>query len=282
MKKIISFGEILWDVFPDGKVLGGAPLNSAYYCSSLGADAKIVGAVGRDANGMGALETMSARGLSTELVSANARPTGEAKVLLDSSGSATYEFLKDCAWDFIEYAPRAAEAAASADAFSFGTLAQRSQVSRNTLAKLLDACSASCLKVLDVNLRLDFYNREILDFSLSRADVAKMNEYELDEICKIFRYEGDSLMRAKFVFGAFNLKYLILTRGSEGYTVFEKGGMFMGKAKQVKIVDTVGAGDAFLAGFTMSLLGGGGAEEAAEKGSQLAAEVCSHRGAFCL
>lgn len=86
----------------------------------------------------------------------------------------------------------------------------------------------------------------------------------------------------KFIFGAFNLKYLILTRGSEGYTVFEKGGMFMGKAKQVKIVDTVGAGDAFLAGFTMSLLGGGGAEEAAEKSSQLAAEVCSHRGAFCL
>ncbi len=109
-----------------------------------------------------------------------------------------------------------------------------------------------------------------------------MNESELSKICDIFRYSGDTLVRAKFLFEAFNLKYLVLTRGGDGYTVFERGGMFMGKAQRVKIVDTVGAGDSFLAGFVVSLLNGSNSESAAENGAKLATEVCGRRGAFCL
>ncbi len=282
MKKIVSFGEIVWDVFNDGRVLGGAPLNFAYYCSKLGAEARIIGAVGRDAEGMGALETILLQGMSTELVSANIKPTGEVRVLLDDSNNPQFEITRNRAWDFIEYEERAGAYAAAADVFYFGTLAQRSDTSRNTLGRLLDRCSPDCLKVLDVNLRLKHYSKEVLDFSLTRADVVKMNETELSKICDLFRYSGDTLVRAKFLFEAFNLKYLILTRGGDGYTVFERGGMFMGKARRVEIVDTVGAGDSFLAGFTVSLLNGKSPETAAEDGAKLATEVCGRRGAFCL
>jgi len=280
MKKIVSFGEIVWDVFIDGKVIGGAPLNFAYYCKRLGCDSKIISAVGRDSDGIGALETAAFYGISTDLIAANARPTGEVKVQLDPDGSAQYEIVKDCAWDFIEYTDAAAEAASQADAFAFGTLAQRSQTSRNTLEKLLDKCGEKTLKVIDVNLRQRYYNKEIMDFSLNRADVVKMNEAELKRICDLFRYNGDTLMRAKFIFDAFDLQYLLLTRGAEGYTIFERGGMFIGRAKPAKTVDTVGAGDAFFAAFVSSILNGEDSEIAAEKGAELAALVCMHRGAF--
>ena len=282
MKKILSFGEIVWDIFEDGKVLGGAPLNFAYYCSKLGTKSKIISAVGRDANGMGALETIISHNMSTDLVSTNSHPTGEVLVSIDEQHSAKYDIVKNCAWDFIEYQERAAREIADADVFAFGTLAQRSQMSRDTLARLVEKCPPNCLKVIDVNLRLKFYTKEIIDFSLTHADIVKMNEAELNKICNMYGYNGDTLMRAKFIFEAFDLKYLILTRGEDGYTVFEKGGMFIGQAKKVKIVDTVGAGDSFFATFMASIINGEDPELAAEKGAEIAAQVCSRRGAFCL
>ncbi len=281
MKKIVSFGEIVWDTFSDGRVLGGAPLNFAYYCSRLGIDAKLISAVGRDAKGAAALETMARYGLSTSLVLENEHPTGKVNISLDGGRDATYRILENSAWDYIECFDSAADEVSSADAFVFGTLAQRSEVSSGGLSRLLEACPSGCVKAVDVNLRLNFYTKKTICFSLEKADVVKLNEAELDKICDILGYDGDALMRAKFIFDAFGLKYLILTRGEDGYTIFEKGGMFIGRAKKVKIVDTVGAGDAFFAAFMASVLNGASSDAAAEKGAELAAEVCSRRGAFC-
>lgn len=282
MKTAISFGEIVWDVFNDAKVLGGAPLNFAYYCAKLGINSKIISSVGNDTDGAEAIKLMSGHGVSAEFVQKNAKPTGTVTVSLDKHNNPEYVITKDSAWDFIDFNQVAAKAIANADIFTFGSLAQRSENSRQTLAKFLDSCKSSCLKIFDVNLRQSFYSKEIIAFSLKRANVVKMNEAELKKICDLFKFNGDVLMRAKFIFDAYDLNYLILTRGADGYTIFEKTGMFFGKAVPVKIVDTVGAGDSFLASFISGVLNGKDPEDASEDGAKLAAIVCSRRGAFCL
>lgn len=177
-KYVVGIGELLWDMLPAGKQLGGAPANFAYHVSRLGLDGLAVSAVGADPLGDEALASLRERGLRC-LVARTGRPTGTVQVSLDAAGVPQYEIKTGVAWDNIPFTAELAEVAASARAVCFGSLAQRSPVSRETIYRFLDTVPAECLKVFDINLRQHFYSREVLEESLRRADILKINDEEI-------------------------------------------------------------------------------------------------------
>ncbi len=280
-KKIVSFGEVLWDVFPDGKALGGAPLNFAYYAAKLGQDAAIISAVGDDELGAETLEKIKESGVNADCVGVlGGFSTGVSLVKKGADGLPEYEIKENAAWDNIPCAAPAMRAAAGADAFAFGTLSRRSGVSRETFEKIAAAVPQTCLKVFDANLRQNFYGKDLLLRSLDFCDVLKINETELPVLAEMFA--PDSQDPAKTVFDNFNLRHLVLTLGERGFRIIYNGGEYIGKSDKIKVVDTVGAGDSFTAAFTVAILLGKGVPQAAEEAKSLAQKVCSGRGAMCL
>lgn len=269
--RIISFGEVLFDVFEDGAHLGGAPLNLAVHLHRLGARVQLISAVGRDELGSRAIRKIEKEGLSASCIARVPRPTGEVTITLDQAKVPSYRFLSDCAYDFI---PEPEMEFGNADLFCFGTLAQRGDVSRKTLISLIK--KITCRVFCDVNLRQNFYSREILQRSLEAADLVKLNEEELPIIASLFAIAPDCAELAK----RFRLETVILTLGPKGCQIHHRGQIFSSPAYPVQIVSTVGAGDAFSAGFLYAMLCGDSPEGAAAKGNQLAAEVASIPGAF--
>ncbi len=269
--RIASFGEVLFDIFDDGAHLGGAPLNLAVHLHRLGAESILVSALGRDALGDAAVQAIAAEGLSVDHVARVPQPTGSVTVSLDEKKIPTYHFLSDCAYDYI---PVTGIDMSGLDLFCFGTLAQRGPESRSTLRKLLD--NAPCKVFCDVNLRQDFYSREILEYSLSAADIVKLNDDELPVIASMFGLESDSGAVAR----RFGLDTLILTLGPAGCEIWHDGEKTASPACPVNVVSTVGAGDAFSASFLFHYLSGHRIEIAAAAGNRLAADVASIPGAF--
>lgn len=269
--QIISFGEVLFDVFEDGAHLGGAPLNLAVHLHRLGARVQLISAVGRDELGNRAIRQIEQEGLSTSRIARISRPTGAVTITLDQAKVPSYRFLSDCAYDFI---PEPDVPLENADLFCFGTLAQRGDVSRNTLISLIQ--KMTCRIFCDVNLRQNFYSREILQRSLEAADLVKLNEEELPIIASLFGIAPDCAKLAE----RFRLETVILTLGPKGCQIRHQGQTFSSPAYPVQIVSTVGAGDAFSAGFLYSILSGNSPEKAAAKGNRQAAEAASISGAF--
>lgn len=177
-RPVVGIGELLWDVLPSGKQLGGAPANFACHVSQMGLDGVVVSALGRDALGDEALAALAGRGLRSRIARV-AHPTGTVQVSLDAAGVPHYDICTDVAWDNIPFTAELAALAASARAVCFGSLAQRSPVSRDTIFRFLSATPADCLKVFDINLRQHFYSPEILDRSLRLADILKINDEEI-------------------------------------------------------------------------------------------------------
>lgn len=269
--RIISFGEVLFDVFEDGAYLGGAPLNLAVHLHRLGARVQLISAVGRDELGNRAIRQIEQEGLSTSCIARVSRPTGAVKVTLDQAKVPSYRFLSDCAYDFI---PEPDMEFGNADLFCFGTLAQRGDVSQKTLISLIE--KMTCRIFCDVNLRQNFYSREILQRSLEAADLVKLNEEELPIIASLFGIAPDCAELAE----RFRLETVILTLGPKGCQIHHRKRTFFSPAYPVQIVSTVGAGDAFSAGFLYAMLCGDSPETAAAKANQLAGEVASIPGAF--
>ena len=269
--RIISFGEILFDVFEDGAHLGGAPLNLAVHLHRLGAQVQLISAVGEDELGDKAIRQIIREGLSASCIARIPQPTGTVTVGLNQAKVPSYRFLSDCAYDCI---PEPGMKLENPDLFCFGTLAQRGEVSRNTLTKLLK--TVSCRVFCDVNLRQNFYSREILERSLDAADLVKLNEDELPVIASLFKIVPDCAVLAE----RFCLETVILTLGPEGCQIHHQGRSFSSPAWPTQIVSTVGAGDAFSAAFLSSILSGDPIETAAVKGNRLAAEVASIASAF--
>lgn len=269
--RIVSFGEVLFDIFDNGARLGGAPLNLAVHLHRLGAEALLVSAVGRDALGDLAIRKIADEGLSVEHVARVPQPTGSVTVSLNEAKIPTYRFLLDCAYDYI---PEPQLDLTQLDLFCFGTLAQRSQASRDALKKLL--AKARCQVFCDVNLRQDFYSKDILERSLSAANIAKLNDDELPVIAAMFGLEPESGAVAR----RFGLDTVILTLGPDGCEIWHRGDAIASPACPVQVVSTVGAGDAFSAGFLFHYLSGHRIEIAAAAGNRLAAEVASIPGAF--
>lgn len=280
-RQIIGLGEVLYDVLPEGAKLGGAPANFAYHASQFGFDAMAVSAVGNDALGDKALETFDNNGLKY-IIPRVSYPTGTVKVTLDAEGVPTYTFTPDVAWDHIPFTPEMEALAKKAGAVCFGSLAQRSEASRKTIRQFIEATPDDCLKIFDINLRGNFYNKEILQESMRHADILKINDEELVTIGRMFDYPGlDMEEKCRILLHRYHFKMVVLTCGTNGSYVFVPDGetSFMPTPK-VEVADTVGAGDSFTGAFTACLLAGKTIKEAHERAVKVSAFVCTQKGAM--
>lgn len=281
MRKIIGLGEVLYDVLPQGAKLGGAPANFAFHASQFGYEAMAVSAVGNDILGDHALKTFDENGLKY-IIPRVPYPTGTVNVTLNESGVPTYTFTPDVAWDHIPFTPEMEAVAREARAVCFGSLAQRSPVSRETINKFLEMTPEDCLRVFDVNLRGNFYNKEVLQQGVRHADILKINDEELIIIGRMFDYPGlDMEEKCRIIMHRYNLKMVVLTCGTNGSYVFARDGFTSFKpTPKVEVADTVGAGDSFTGAFTASILSGKSIGEAHEIAVKVSAYVCTKKGAM--
>ena len=279
---VVGLGEVLWDVLPEGKKLGGAPANFAYHAGQfLGMDSTIaVSALGEDKLADETIEALKEHGLN-DLLPRVPYPTGTVQVQLDEQGIPTYDIKENVAWDNIPFDDDIAEIARNCRAVCFGSLAQRNVVSRETIQKFLDATPADCLKIFDINLRQQFYTQEILRESFQRCNILKINDEELVLIGRMFGYPGlDIENKCWLILGKYNLDMLVLTCGTNGSYVFTPGHVSFQETPKVKVADTVGAGDSFTGSFVGSILNGKSVPEAHRTAVQVSAYVCTQNGAM--
>lgn len=277
-KVIVGIGELLWDMLPSGKAIGGAPANFAYHAGRLGDEGWVVSAVGDDALGHEILDVLDEKRLHS-LVSMVDKPTGTVQVSLDDAGVPTYTIVKDVAWDHIPFTPKMQDLASRADAVCFGSLVQRNG-SRASVLKFLEAVPASALKVFDINLRQHFYTPEILRKSLEIADVLKINDEEIVILSEMFGLGSDPREACRKLIGQYSLRFVLLTKGAQGSEVISPDEVIPQGVGKVDVVDTVGAGDAFTAAFTVAYLRGDSLADAQKLAGEVTAYVCSHKGAM--
>jgi len=278
---IVGAGEVLWDVFPDGEHFGGAPANVAVHAAALGADAAMVSAVGQDARGDAALKQLRAVGV---VCSAVARlpdhPTGVVRVSVDAKGLPSYDIAAGSAWDFIPLTSAVEHMAQRADAICFGTLAQRSPISRATIRRAVAGTREPAWRLFDVNLRQNYYDADVVIDSLELANAVKLNEEELAAIARLCRLESATVVeQLRELSQRFGLKLAALTRGAGGSLLVSNQGVCEAPAPPTKIVDTVGAGDAFTAALLVGILVGRSLDEVNRSANAVAAYVCSQPGA---
>lgn len=280
-KCLVGLGEILWDVYDDKALFGGAPANFACHAASLGAESRIVSAVGSDPLGIQALQWMRDHDLSIAMVDVDdAHPTGTVRVSLDATGKPGYVFAADVAWDHLVCNRRWLDLAAKCDAVCFGSLAQRNSKSREAITQFVSATSEDCLRVFDVNLRQDFFNAEIIARSLELSQVAKLNDEELPRICDLLGIEfSDQVETMMRLANRYSLRCIALTRGAHGSVVWLDGELDVQEPISVQAIDTVGAGDAFSAALIMGILDRVSLSESHRRAARVAAYVCTQRGA---
>jgi fructokinase len=276
---IVGLGEVLWDVFPEAAHFGGAPANFACHAAGLGGDAWVVSAVGRDQLGDDALASLSNKHVHTLLLQRNDHPTGTVTVTLDAAKQASYVFAADPAWDHIAWNESLALLARKCKAVCFGTLAQRAPVSRRTVREFLENTSPECLRIFDVNLRQNFFSREIVESSLGFANVFKLNNEEVPVVAELLGLPTDEKAFVLSVAQRFDLRTVALTRGSAGSLIWHKGVYDEKKAPKVAVVDTVGAGDSFTAALAIGLLRGEDLSRLHQRAVDVAAFVCTKGGA---
>ena len=281
MKKVIGIGETVWDVFPSGKRLGGAPVNFAFFAKEFGADVYPVSAIGIDELGDETLEALKGTGLNLDYIQRNDKPTSRVLVTMDSAGVPEYEIVEGVAWDFMSCDSKTLGLFSDADVICWGTLAQRSRTSHESVLKMIDSAPESCLRVYDINLRQHYYSREIIEASLERADVLKLNEDELPVIAELFSIPGSAAEQISALISRFSLKSVIFTQGAVCSEIYGPEGLLSHKeTPKVNVVDTVGAGDSFTATYVMSRMNGESVAAAHEKAVEVAAFVCTCSGAI--
>lgn len=279
-KYCVGLGEILFDVFPTGAKLGGAPANFAYHAGQHGLHSVAVSAVGNDVLGDEALRQLAEKKLKYVMPKVD-YPTGTVQITLDSEGVPTYDIKKGVAWDNIPFTDEIKEIAANTGAVCWGSLAQRSEVSRKTIYEFLAHTPEDCLKVFDINLRQNFYTKEVICDSLKRCNVLKINDEELIVIGRLFGYPGlDIENKCWLILGKYNLDMLVLTCGVNGSYVFTPGKVSFQETPKVEVADTVGAGDSFTGTFCASILKGKSVEDAHKLAVEVSAYVCTQHGAM--
>ena len=281
---VVGMGEALWDVLPEGKKLGGAPANFAYHVSQLGLDSCVVSAVGDDKLGHELMDNLNGRGMQC-LIEQVPYPTGTVQVELDEAGIPCYNIKENVAWDNIPFTPRLEALALRTQAVCFGSLAQRSIVSRETINRFLDLMpdGNGQLKIFDVNLRQSFYTKDVLCASMRKCNILKINDEELVTVSRMFGYPGIDLQdKCWLLLGKYNLRMLILTCGVNGSYVFTPGEFSFVETPRVQVADTVGAGDSFTAAFVASILKGKTVAEAHRRAVAVSAYVCTQNGAMPL
>ena len=279
---IVGLGEALWDILPDGKKLGGAPANFAYHVGNFVDNYKslAISALGNDQLADETIASLEAHHLN-HLMPRVPYATGTVQVTLTSDGIPSYDIKENVAWDNIPFTPEIEDVARNCRAVCFGSLAQRNVVSRQTIARFLDTTPDDCLKIFDINLRQNFYTKEVIQESMRRCNILKINDEELVLIGRMFGYPGlDIENKCWLILGKYNLDMLVLTCGTNGSYVFTPGQMSFVETPKVQVVDTVGAGDSFTGSFCAAILNGETVPEAHKLAVSVSAYVCTQNGAM--
>ncbi|MFA4835589.1 MAG: carbohydrate kinase, partial [Dehalococcoidia bacterium] len=262
------------------KEMGGAPANFAYHACALGGEGVVISSIGADDYGRQIFDRLGALSLSREYVSIDGtHPTGTVEVTVDARGKPSYIIRENVAWDFIPNTPQLMELAKKADAVCFGTLAQRSAVSRATIQAFLKRTPQKVLRIFDINLRQSFYSKELIESSLDLANVLKLNDEELAVIASLLSLSGDESTLLAEIAGKHRLYMVALTRGDKGSILYSDGQISIHPGYKVEVVDTVGAGDAFTASLALSVLSGQDLDAINDHANRVAAFVCSKHGA---
>lgn len=276
---IIGLGEILWDLLPDGKQLGGAPANFAFIASQLGNHGIVLSRVGDDENGLAILRELSSKNLSTDNIQIDEKyPTGIVNVLLDG-GQPSYEIVENAAWDFLELSDEWGNIAKTADAVCFGSLAQRNSVSQRTICEFINLTKK--LRIFDVNLRQNYFSPKVMRKSLNLANVVKLNHEELPIIAEMFEIKTiNPIKTARRLLAQFGLKLICVTRGANGSLLVTKKQVSENAGLKIQVKDTIGAGDAFTAALTHGILRRWELNQINEFANKIGAFVASSTGAM--
>jgi fructokinase len=280
-RKVIGLGELLWDLLPKGKQLGGAPANFAYITSLLGDDGIVASRIGNDDMGAEALQRLDELHLPTPHIQIDAsHPTGAVIVEVDAAGQPRFEIAQPAAWDFMEWTSAWQQLAQQADAVCFGSLAQRAPTSHATIREFVQATHRDAVKVFDVNLRQTFFSADLLADSMKLADIVKLNHDELPRIMGLFDLSHvDEMASARRLVALHNLKLVCVTRGDRGSLLVTRDAWSDHPGYQTTVADTVGAGDAFTAGMVYQYLRGEPLRQMANLANRLGAWVAGQVGA---
>jgi len=277
---VVGLGEVLWDLLPAGPQLGGAPTNFAYHAGALGGHAMMVTRVGNDDFGREVIDRFEKMNLPLETVQVDRMlPTGTVSVTLNEKGVPQYAFADNTAWEQLAVTDPALAAVSGAHAVCFGTLGQRNPVARKSIQQLVAAAPADALRVFDINLRLGFYSREVIEQSMRLSNVLKLNEEELAVLTDMHSLQGNVRQRIEWFVRTFGFKTVVLTKGSLGSLIHQGGRWSEMFPEPVRVRDTVGAGDAFAAALIMGLLSGMDLSEVHAIATATAGYVCSTSGA---
>ncbi len=280
-KTVFAFGEILWDLLPTARVLGGAPFNFVYRVHSLGNTGYIVSSLGSDELGKEAREAVVGLGLDTTYLQTDKKhPTGTVNVFFDAHNNPDYYIVPGVAYDHVRLTDALLSAVRGADCLCFGSLAQRSPQSRETVRALIEE-ARGVLKLFDINMRKECYNKEIVLYSLGKADILKLNEDEAKELGAMLGIPAGTIPEfCSQIVQSQSLKYCVVTLGPKGaFAASNTGEQVYAPGYKVDLVDSLGSGDAFSAGFVDRILSGASLREACEYGNMLGAVVATQKGA---
>jgi fructokinase len=275
---VVCFGEVLWDIFPEGSRAGGAPFNAAYNIHKMSINAKMLSRIGNDELGKKLTDQIKSWGITTDFIQVDEKhPTSTVIAKIDEHNEATYEIINNVAWDYIELLQEHKDLVSNADVFVFGSLSARNPKTKETLLQLLDYAK---LKIFDVNFRPPFIDIELVKTLLEKADIVKMNKAEMRQIMMFlgeeYKSEDES---AAFIQNHFKINEIILTKGSKGARYFVGNQNYGFNAIPITIADTVGSGDAFLSGFISKRIKNESPEEIMKQAISLGAFITSKSGA---
>lgn len=276
---IAGIGELLWDILPESRRVGGAPANFAIHSGSLGAKAHIISAVGNDRDGSDILEALVEKTADVRHIGRTPHPTGRVTVALDRQGHPSYTIKKNAAWDFIELSRETELLAEKCDAVCFGSLAQRNPVSQKAIHSFLAQTSKDCLRVFDINLRQNFFSDSIIERSLEAANVLKLNNEELIVLKRLLELPESDAAALRVLLDRYDLKYIACTQGSRGSIMMDRNASVSSPGAISAISDTIGAGDSFTAAMVMGILQGWPLDTINRMAEKVAAFVCSQPGA---
>lgn len=277
---VVGLGEVLWDMLPEGRKIGGAPVNFAYHAGQFGIDTMAVSAIGNDKLGEDTIAEMNGKHLN-HIFPSVPYPTGSVQVSLDEKGVPAYDIKENVAWDNIPFTNEIESVARSCRAVCFGSLAQRNAVSRNTIRKFIESTPSGCIRIFDINLRQNFYTSNVIHDSLEHCNILKINDEEIMLVSRMFNYDSSNIENVcRTIMEDFSLEMVILTCGTKGSYIFTKGGVSFMPTPKVNVADTVGAGDSFTGSFCAAILRRLPVAEAHKKAVEVSAYVCTQNGAM--
>lgn len=277
---VVGLGEVLWDMLPEGRKIGGAPVNFAYHAGQFGIETMAVSAIGNDKLGEDTIAEMNGKHLN-HIFPSVPYPTGSVQVSLDEKGVPAYDIKENVAWDNIPFTNEIESVARNCQAVCFGSLAQRNTVSRNTIRKFIESTPSGCIRIFDINLRQNFYTSNVIHDSLELCNILKINDEEIMLVSRMFNYDSSNIENVcRTIMEDFSLEMVILTCGTKGSYIFTKGGVSFMPTPKVNVADTVGAGDSFTGSFCAAILRGLPVAEAHKKAVEVSAYVCTQNGAM--